>query len=212
MVNLTLKNLPPKSCVQITVKGYGEQSIFLFPVDYENYFKLLAKYKIEFGIKIYGFCLMPDYVHLVLQADDSLDLSRFLKTVNEHYALYFNEKYERRGRLWNKDIRSLVIRRFPQLVHCLNDIELEPVRASLSQSPIEYLWSSYLYRILYVRNEAKSQSYASVILDPIALVRGVFLPSSHDISPTLRSISRDIRSRVEKRPILKLAASLGIGE
>src|SRR5690348_9487221 len=112
MVSTIPHKLPPKCCLQLTIRGCREQSIFLFPSDYENYFKLLNKFKMKFGIKIYGFCLMPDYVHIVLQADDPGDLIRFLKAVNAHYANYFNCKYHRKGPLWQKGFRSLIIRRF----------------------------------------------------------------------------------------------------
>lgn len=212
MIPMNLKELPPHSCIQLTFKGFSEQSIFRFPLDYECYFRLLGKYKLRFGIKIYGFCLMPDYVHLILQSNDSADLITFLEEVNRHYVLYFKCMHQSKGRFWHTSLRSYVIQSYTELVNCLNDIELEPVRAQISKSPFEYLWSSYLYRILFIKHDPTSQSCAGQILDSIALVRGVFYSSGHNISPTLRSFSRDISSKAERRPSLKIGTSLGMGE
>ena len=175
MVSISCKNLPPQSCLRLTVKGCGEQGVFLFSSDYEHYRRLLNKHKLKFGVKIYGFCLMPEYVQLVLQADTPVDMFRFIEEVGAQYAIYFNNKYQRAGRLWQKDFRALLIRNFAQLAGCLNDIEREPVRARLCGSPLEYPWSSYIYRILNVKNEKKLRTRTGAILDPTTLVRGVFL-------------------------------------
>ena len=168
------------SCIQLTIKGSNEQSLFRIPLDYECYLRLLGKYKLLFGIKIFGFCLMPDYVHLVLQSNDPGDLSHLVREVNWQYTRYFSMMHKSKGRLWNEDFKALNIQSFSELVHCLNTIESEPVRSRISNSPIEYLWSSYLYRILSEKNGKKSVPPGSAILDSIALVRGVFTrPSSN---------------------------------
>jgi putative transposase len=66
--------------------------------------------------------------------------------------MWFNEKYKKVGHLWQGRYKSMVIQKNKYLLECIEYVELNPVRANISQSPFEYLWSSGGARLGYKRN------------------------------------------------------------
>ena len=133
-------------------RGNQKQKVFASEQDYFCYLGLLRKYKSKFHIRIYGYCLMPNHVHLVLQPQDTDRLSAFMKGINQSYALHFNLKYEKCGHLWQGRFKSMVIGQDCYLVDCIEYVEMNPVRANLVKTARDYQWSSYRYRVFGEQN------------------------------------------------------------
>lgn len=154
------KNAPDKSfpmtktvtCYRMICRALSRYQLFQGPADYQYYFLLLKKYKMKFGIQIYGFCLMPDSVHLIAQAESKKNLQNFIRMANHSYLSYFSEKYKRDGQLWRERIQSSVIDNIEEVFGCIKHVELNPVRARLTHTPLEYRWSSCIYRVLNESN------------------------------------------------------------
>lgn len=53
-------------------------------------------------VDILAFSLMPNHLHLILRQTKENGIVNFMKKVNGGYAKYFNEKYNRKGHLFNK--------------------------------------------------------------------------------------------------------------
>jgi putative transposase len=47
-------------------RGHDKQPVFFEEDDYESYLRILRKWTAKFGVKIYGYCLMTNHVHFVL--------------------------------------------------------------------------------------------------------------------------------------------------
>lgn len=130
----------------IITRGNQKQSVFLESVDYEKYLLILAKYKNKYNFKLYGFCLMPNHVHLIAEVEKSMMLSKIMKCLNLSYTLYFNSKYKKVGHLWQDRFKSKIIGKDAYLLECINYIEANPIRASLVSHIDKYPWSSYNFR------------------------------------------------------------------
>jgi putative transposase len=76
------------------------------------------------------------------------------------YVTYFNKRHKKVGHLWQDRFKSKVVIKDRYLLDCMNYIELNPVRARITESPLDYPWSSYKERAL---NEKNGFS----ILDPL---------------------------------------------
>ena len=70
----------------------------------------MKRYKEEFnGIHIYAWCLLPNHFHLLLKSDKSgLEISSFMRKLQQSYAMYFKTKYK----AISPDLKLL---NFPQL-------------------------------------------------------------------------------------------------
>jgi len=53
-------------------------------------------------VDIFAFSFMPNHLHLILKQLKDNGITQFMKKVNGGYAKYFNEKYNRKGHLFNK--------------------------------------------------------------------------------------------------------------
>ena len=136
------------ACYHITTRGNQKQRVFLDAEDYQVYLFKLRKYKTQHGFMLYGFCLMPNHVHLMGEPKVKRNLSKFMQSLNRSYTAYFNKKYSKVGYLWQGRFRSKVIVKDDYLIDCIQYIELNPVRADLSKAPGDYQWSSHKERAL----------------------------------------------------------------
>ncbi len=130
-------------CYHIITRGNQKQNIFEEYRDYEKYLNLLARYKKKYRFKLYCFCLMPNHVHLVVEVNSACTLNKIMRSLNLSYTLYFNLKYDKVGHLWQDRYKSKVIEKDAYLIECMNYIESNPIRASLTSNLKEYRWSSY---------------------------------------------------------------------
>lgn len=111
-------------------------------------------------VDIHGWCLMDNHYHLLLSEISEGGISRFLRKLNVGYAMYFNEKYERSGTLFQGRTKKILIDTDAHFLHILHYIHLNPLdfskgssewragRIANAKRAVEYLrkyrWSSYL--------------------------------------------------------------------
>jgi len=134
-------------CYHIITRGNQKQSVFMDERDYAKYLDILLKYKKYYKFKLYCFCLMPNHVHIIIEVKNPSMLNKIMRGLNLSYTLYFNFKYKKVGHLWQDRFKSKMIQKDYYLLECINYIESNPLRASLTSRIAEYPWSSYLYRM-----------------------------------------------------------------
>lgn len=117
----------------------------------------------ELLVQIHGWCLMKNHYHLLLSELVEGGLSLFLRKLNVGYANAFNEKYERKGTLFQGRTKKILIGTDAHFNYILHYIHLNPLdylngaelwrqrsHAGITnaRSAINYLdgyrWSSYL--------------------------------------------------------------------
>ena len=131
----------------ITVRGNQKQAIFIEKEDFIKYLDLLRHYKRKYGFKLYGYCLMPNHVHLILEIKKARDLSKVMQGLNQTYTIWFNRKYKKVGHLWQGRYKSMIIQNNKYMLECIEYVELNPLRANITNSPFDYLWSSWQIRL-----------------------------------------------------------------
>ena len=134
-------------------RGNQKQNTFLENSDFEKYLELLTHYKRKYKIKLFGYCLMPNHMHLVVVPKKAAELAKFMQGLTQTYTFWFNQKYDKNGRLWQGRFKSMVIQDTAYFLECVSYIEANPVRAGLTSSPADYLWSSYRDRVFGNKNE-----------------------------------------------------------
>ncbi len=114
----------------------------------------------EMIVDIHGWCLMKNHYHLLLSERLEGGLTLFLRKLNVGYANYFNERYERKGTLFQGRTKRQLIERDAHFLYILHYIHLNPLdfqtdsrnwRSGKLQSATralsfleKYRWSSYL--------------------------------------------------------------------
>jgi putative transposase len=114
---------------------------FSSDVDRATYLKLMFHVLPEAGVRLLGWCLMPNHVHLIAIPSDENSLAVLLRRVHGRYAQYYNAKAGRIGHLWQNRYFSCMLGP-GHLVRALLYVDLNPVRGGLVQSAASYVWSS----------------------------------------------------------------------
>ena len=78
-------------------------------------------------VNIHAFCLMPNHYHLLLSAKVENGVSKFMQKLNAGYVLYFNERYQRRGTLFEGRYKSVFIKTDAHFIHLPYYIHLNPL-------------------------------------------------------------------------------------
>jgi putative transposase len=56
----------------IVQRGHNRQAVFAEAADFAYYLATLAEFKDVYGVKVYGFCLMTNHVHLILAPGEAV--------------------------------------------------------------------------------------------------------------------------------------------
>lgn len=125
----------------VTQRGVNRGQVFYSHADRDVYLKLVKDNLEDTEVRVLAYCLMSNHVHWVVRPNREDSLSVLFRRVHGRYAQYLNARLGRTGHLWqNRYYSCIVDERKEDLV--LRYAEGNPVRAGLSDSPEDYLWSS----------------------------------------------------------------------
>lgn len=136
------------ACYHIFARGNQKQIVFKDKGDFNFYLFQLRRYKRKYSFLLYGYCLMPNHIHLIGEPINPKKLPRLMQCLHRSYTAYYNKKYNKVGHLWQNRFKAKVIVKDQYLIDCIAYIEQNPVRANLVNNPKEHKFSSYLERNL----------------------------------------------------------------
>ena len=126
----------------VLVRGNQKQKIFLDKKDFRKYLQILGDYKSLYSFSLYGYVLMPNHVHLLVETG-KIPLSKILQGINQRYTMYFNWKYDTVGHLFQGRYKAILCNKEEYLLNLIKYIHNNPVRAGLVERADEYPWSSH---------------------------------------------------------------------
>lgn len=112
-------------------------------------------------VEIIAFCLMPNHFHLLLRQKVDNGIVKFMQKLGTGYTMYFNQKYQRVGGLFQGRFKAVLIEKESHFLYLPHYIHLNPLdlhipswrdkKITNMQSAINFLesyrWSSYLDHI-----------------------------------------------------------------
>ena len=131
------------SYYHIIVRGNNRHRVFKSNLDCQYYLELVTRFKIEHPFDLYHYCLMPNHVHLLVNTKSAEDFSRFMKKLNLAYFYHFKRYYVWVGHFWQGRFKSQPVGKDEYFIQCGKYIELNPVRAGITEKPEDYHYSSY---------------------------------------------------------------------
>ena len=123
-------------------RGNGRVTVFHKPQDYEAFLSLLVEAKKRHRVKLFAFCLMPNHFHLVIEPEHSTALSNFMQWLLTSHVRRYHKHYGSSGHVWQGRFKSFPVQRDEHLITVLRYVLQNPVRAGLSSTAREWLWSS----------------------------------------------------------------------
>ena len=156
-------------------RGHNRQAVFIEDADYRYYISTLREWKEELRIKVYGYCLMTNHVHLIIDpCGDEGNLGKLMKRLAGRQTRYVNAQERRTGSLWEGRYKSSPIETDTYLLACHRYVELNPVNAGMVKQARDYEWSSYRQKV------------------------GIEQEIWIDSDPTYLGLSEDLRERLQR--------------
>lgn len=125
----------------ISAKPGSGNKLFYESQDFEGYLSLLADLSRQDVIQVYGFCLHPEELRLLVKPTQ-LSLARMMQRIHGSHTLRLNHKYQRHGPLFQARFESYVLTE-EQILEALRNIHLWPVRKGVVNRAEHYPWSSH---------------------------------------------------------------------
>jgi putative transposase len=125
----------------IMMRGSNRQEIFHDDEDNIRFLETLEKYKSKTGLKVYGWCLMGNHVHLLLEEGNE-DISITMKRINVSFVNFYKAKYKSIGHLFQDRYKSESVEKDAYLLTVIRYIHHNPVKAGMVTKPQKYRWSS----------------------------------------------------------------------
>ena len=130
--------------------GNRGQSVFQNSADGNAWIETLEGVCGRFGCRCFGYCLMSDRYHLVIETPKP-NLSKAIRQLNGVYTQRSNRLHGTDGHLFRGRYKSIVVQREKYILPLMAHIFLLPLRAGFVKHPSQFKWSSC--RHIYGKDE-----------------------------------------------------------
>ncbi len=131
----------PDVAYHVTQRGNNRQDVFFTDDDRRAYLEWLREYSRAFDLRILGWCLMTNHVHLVAVPGREDSLALAIGRTDLRYTQYVNRAHRRSGHLWQNRFYSCALDE-KHTVAALRYVEQNPAREKMTRAPWRYEWSS----------------------------------------------------------------------
>ena len=127
----------------IIIRGANKQEIFHDEEDKIKFLEILKKVKSKTKIKVFGWCLMNNHVHLLIE-EDKEEISITMKRIGVSFVWYYNKKYRTTGHLFQDRFKSEKVETDKYLLTVIRYIHQNPIKARMVKSIEQWKWSNCL--------------------------------------------------------------------
>jgi putative transposase len=125
----------------VTQRGNRRETVFFGDDDYRLYRDLIAQGCRRAKVAVWGYCLMPNHVHLILVPESPDGLARALGEAHRRYTGFINARARQTGHLFQARFASAVMDE-AHLMAAFLYVAMNPVRAGLKARAEDWPWSS----------------------------------------------------------------------
>lgn len=94
---------------------------------YEAKPRKIEQQKRKLLVEILAFVVMPNHFHLLLRQIKENGISNFMHKLGTGYTMYFNQKYERAGSLFQGTYKAILVNQEAHFIHLPYYIHLNPL-------------------------------------------------------------------------------------
>ncbi|MHB1392170.1 MAG: transposase [Clostridia bacterium] len=128
----------------VIARGNNKEYIFKESIDKGYFIKQLKECSETMGYRVYGYVLMDNHYHIIVQTLDK-KLQEIMHQINNKYSKYFNGKYKRVGHVFQGRYKAVLVQDERYMLKLLRYVHQNPVRARISKLAEDYKWSSDIY-------------------------------------------------------------------
>lgn len=137
----------PGALHHLLQRGNNRQFIFIDDEDRQAYLDALREATRLHHVRVHGYVLMPNHVHLLVSPQTADGLARAMQTLGRRYVASFNRRHDRSGTLWEGRFRTALIEAPAYFGLLLRYVEQHPLRDGLAERAGDYPWSSAAHHL-----------------------------------------------------------------
>lgn len=141
MARTSRNNMKNSSFFHVMVQGINKEKIFETRKNKEEYLKLISEN--SNNLEILYYCIMDNHAHMLVYAEDIVNIGTWMKKSNTSYAIYYNKNNGRVGYVFRDRYKIQPIMNEKHLFLCIDYIHDNPVKAGICTNKGEYEFSSY---------------------------------------------------------------------
>jgi REP element-mobilizing transposase RayT len=122
-------------------RGYLKKQIFLDVDDFEYFLNIVWTVCESHKLIVHAYCIMTNHFHLLVQ-NPLKNISSAMHLILLRYAIYFNKKYNQKGKVFERQFLSLLIDTENYLITVSKYIHRNPLDEIVSDIR-NWKWSSY---------------------------------------------------------------------
>jgi putative transposase len=126
----------------VTNRGNGRARVFHKPEDYLAFLKLIEQACERLPMRVLGFCLMPNHIHLQVWPWKDGDLSRWMQWLLTAHVRRYHRHHGTSGHVWQGRFKAFPTQDDFHLLIVLRYIERNPLRARLVKRAEAWDWCS----------------------------------------------------------------------
>lgn len=126
----------------IVQRGNNRLPCFLEDADRRLYRQLLREALLSTECHLHAYVLMDNHVHLLATPPETGRISQLMQKLGRQYVSLFNARHGRTGTLWEGRFKSCLVDSQDYLLQCYRYIDLNPLRARMTDDPATFPWSS----------------------------------------------------------------------
>ncbi|VTR69633.1 conserved hypothetical protein [Desulfosarcina cetonica] len=120
----------PGALHHIICRGIERRKLFLNDADRNDFVDRLSRIVTGSETLCYAWALMPNHFHLLLRTG-TLPIATVMRRLLTGYAVSFNRRHHRHGRLFQNRYKSILCQEDPYLLELVRYIHLNPLRAEI---------------------------------------------------------------------------------
>ena len=126
-------------------RGNGRMKLFHKPADYNAFVDLLADTAEKVpGVRLLGYCLMPNHWHLILWPRETGELSAYMRWLSNTHVRRWRQHGHSvgQGHVYQGRFKSFPVQDDRHYLTLLRYVEANPLRAKLVRRAERWAWSS----------------------------------------------------------------------
>ncbi|HST18233.1 MAG TPA: transposase [Gaiellaceae bacterium] len=132
----------PGDTFHVTQHGVDDRRVFRDDVDRETFIRLLRDEVARSSWTCLAYALMSTHYHVLLRLNEPT-LSSGCQRLNGRYAQAYNLRWGRRGHLFERRFRDVIVDSDAHRYEVTRYIHLNATRAHMCEAPEDHVWSDY---------------------------------------------------------------------
>lgn len=103
----------------VTHRCHNREFLLRFALDRHGYRAKLRERLPQFDVAVLDYCISSNHVHLLLDAQDRMQISGLMRTVAGEFARAYNRRKERINAFWGDNFHATLVEQGAYLWRCL---------------------------------------------------------------------------------------------